>query len=81
MWNFNKIKQYQLIQEDKSTYVLKLNCSGEIYKDDEIIGTLKRTIGEDANISIKHVEGIPFLKSGKFRTVICNYKPNETETK
>lgn len=74
MWNFRNIKQYQLIQEKSNLYRLKLNGSKGIYKDEDIIKTLKSILGSDAEIMIEHVDGIPFLKSGKFRTVICNYK-------
>jgi phenylacetate-CoA ligase len=77
MWAFNKIKQYQLVQEDKMSYKLRLNGAKGIYQDNEIINVFKSFLGEDANIYIEHVEGIPLLKSGKFRTTICKYKPNE----
>ena len=75
MWGFDKIKQYQLIQEDKTTYILKLNGAKGIYKDEEIKDVFKSLLGEDADIVIEHVEGIPLLKSGKFQTTICNYNP------
>lgn len=74
MWKYNKIKQYQLIQEDSNIYRLKLNVTNGIYKDENIIITLKHVLGADAEIIIEHVEGIPFLKSGKFQVVVCNYR-------
>lgn len=75
MWDYDKLKQYQLIQEESNIYRLKLNGSKGIYNDEEIIGTLKLILGQDAEIVIEHVKGIPFLKSGKFQTVICKYRP------
>ena len=46
----------------------------EFIQDDEIINVFKSFLGQDANIDIEYVEGIPLLKSGKFRTTICKYK-------
>lgn len=77
MWVLDKIKQYQLIQEDKSNYTLKLNGAKGIYEDREIISLFKSFLGRDANIKIQHVDGIPLLKSGKFQTTICRYDPND----
>lgn len=75
MWDFDKIRQYQLIQNTLDEFVLKLNMPDGVYSDDEIILKLKSFLGEDAKISIDHVEGIPALASGKFKKTICNYKP------
>ncbi|MGF7184767.1 phenylacetate-CoA ligase [Desulfitispora alkaliphila] len=75
MWNFNKVKQFQIIQEDKTNYTLKLNGAKNHYKDTEIEARFKSFLGENALITIEHVDGIPLLKSGKFQKVICKYKP------
>lgn len=74
MWKFNKVKQFQLIQNDKYDYVLKLNGAKGIYDDIEIKGLFKSILGEDANIKIEHIEGIPLLSSGKFQITVCNYR-------
>lgn len=81
MWGFDKIKQYQLIQEDKGKYTLKLNGAEGIYDEEEIINMFKSFLGKEANIDILHVEGIPLLKSGKFQTTVCKYKPKEKQKK
>lgn len=78
MWKFSKIKQYQLIQNGKSDYILKLNGAKGVYDDNEIIKLFKSFLGEDANIKIKHIEGIPLLSSGKFQTTICKYDPTNS---
>ena len=74
MWKFNQVKQFQLIQNDKYDYVLKLNGAKGIYDDIEIKGLFKSILGEDANIKIEHIEGIPLLSSGKFQITVCNYR-------
>ena len=76
MWNFNKIKQFQLIQENKYNYTLILSGAKNIYSDGEILDVLRSFLGQDAIINIKHVDEIPPLKSGKFKPTICNYQPN-----
>lgn len=79
MWGFDKIKQYQLIQEDKGRYTLKLNGAKGIYDEEEIINLFKSFLGEEAKIDISHVDGIPLLKSGKFQTTVCKYNPEEKQ--
>ena len=75
MWKFDKLKQYQFIQNDKNDYTLKVNGAKGIYTDKELIDHLKTVLGSDANVNIEHLEGIPSLASGKFKKTICNYKP------
>lgn len=76
MWKFNKIKQYQFIQETKNKYRLKLNTEKGVYTEKEIIDTLKQILGADAIISIEYVKEIPVISSGKYKETICNYKPD-----
>lgn len=73
--NYFYLKQFQLIQEDKKTYVMKLNGAKGLIEDSEMIYVLKKLLGSDAKILVMHVDGIPTLESGKFKKVICNYKP------
>ena len=75
MWKFDKLKQYQFIQEGKKEYLLKVNGSKGIYEDKELIEHLKSILGADAIVKIEHVSGIPTLASGKFKKTICHYKP------
>ncbi len=75
MWPFDKLKQFQFIQEDKTKYILKLNGAKKFYKDEEFIDLFKEFLGQDAQIKIEHVNQVPVLKSGKFKKVVCNYKP------
>ena len=81
MDNFDKIKQYQFIQEDKITYKIKLNGSQGIYNDHEYIEVFTKILGKDSKISIEHVEGIPILSSGKFKQIVCNYEYDTDERK
>lgn len=75
MWGYDKLKQFQLIQEDQGKYVMKLNGAKGYYTDEEIIDNLKGFLGADACIAIEHVDGIPTLASGKFKKTICKYQP------
>ena len=73
MWGSKAIKQWQFIQENKDSYVLKLNCSDKI--DSEMyISKFKEILGETADIKIEIVDEIPVTSSNKRRAVICNYQ-------
>lgn len=74
MWKFDKLKQYQFIQEDAKKYTLKVNGANGIYRDEDFISHLKTVLGDDAEIVIEHVDGIPALASGKFKKTVCNYQ-------
>lgn len=73
MWKFDKLKQYQFIQDGAKTYTLKVNGAEGIYSDEKLTSHLKSVLGEDANVTIEHVAGIPALASGKFKKTVCNY--------
>ena len=71
LWQFNKLKQFQLIQTGKKTYTFKVNDPQEHYSDDELVETCKDFFGESATIQIERVADIPVLASGKFKYLIC----------
>lgn len=76
MWKVKGINQYQLIQEKKKQYYLKINgvpTSGM----DLVMKELKSVLGDDAEIIIENVEEIPVLQSNKRRYTVCNLKDNE----
>ena len=74
MWKYDKLKQYQFIQEDEKKYVVRVNGAEGVYDKTEMKTYLKNIIGSDAIIEIEDVEGIPVLSSGKFKKTVCNYK-------
>ncbi|MWW23660.1 phenylacetate--CoA ligase family protein [Algibacter lectus] len=63
--HFDGIKQIQLIQESKTNYTIKLNCSRDFKFKNQLIGKFKSFLGEDAVINIITVDEIPLLSSGK----------------
>lgn len=62
---FPEFKQFQLIQENKNTYLVKINLEGVFKQEEKMITILKSFLGEDAVIKIEYVEEIPELSSGK----------------
>jgi len=76
MWKFDKLKQYQFIQDDEKKYTLNVCCEKNTYSEDSLRNYLKKILGSDAEITIKYVNSIPVLSSGKFKKTICNYNPN-----
>jgi len=76
MWKFDRLRQFQFIQDGRAKYLLKVNGARGVYEDDDFIEVIENIVGKKANITIEHVDGIPQLQSGKFRQVICNYRPS-----
>jgi phenylacetate-CoA ligase len=70
---FDKLLQYQFIQQDARQYVLKLNGARKYYDDAKFESLIKKLLGEDSEVIIEHVDEIPVLASGKRKEVICNY--------
>jgi phenylacetate-CoA ligase len=74
---FEKLLQYQFIQEGAKQFVLKLNGAEGHYDDVTFVDLFKDFLGKDAEIVIEHVHEIPVLGSGKRKEVVCKYiKPN-----
>ncbi len=73
MWPFDKLLQYQFIQENARQYVLKLNGAEGHYEDTTFVDLLRNVLGQDAEIVIQHVHEIPVLDSGKRKLVMTNY--------
>jgi phenylacetate-CoA ligase len=74
MGPFDKLLQYQFVQEDAKRYVLKLNGAEGHYNDATFVDLFKDTLGKDAEIVIEHIHEIPVLASGKRKEVVNNYK-------
>lgn len=74
MWDYTDVKQFQVIQNDKSKYVIKLNVDESFSREDDLINTYKNLFGLTASIDIEYVDEIPVLNSGKRRYIINNYK-------
>ena len=74
MGPFDKLLQYQFIQEGEKRYVLKLNGAEGNYDDAAFVNLFKDILGKDAEIVIEHVNEVPVLGSGKRKEVVNNYK-------
>ena len=77
MRKYKELKQWQFIQEDKNKYKLKVNGGEGIYTKEDFDKTLRKILGNDANIDIQYVNEIPVLASGKFKNTVSNYKSNK----
>lgn len=76
LWGFTQLKQFQFIQEAKGTYRLVLNGAKGIYQDAAFIEKLRIFLGEDAVVSVVHMDHIPSLPSGKFALIISHHTPS-----
>jgi phenylacetate-CoA ligase len=77
MGPFDKLLQYQFVQEGAKQYVLKLNGAKGQYDDATFLNMFKGFLGKDAEIEIEHVNEIPVLGSGKRKEVVNNYQKKE----
>lgn len=74
MWDFQNVRQFQLIQKTATKYILKINVTENFDNADEIICTLKSVLGTLAEIEIERVDEIPVLASGKRRFIVNEYQ-------
>jgi len=79
MGPFDKLLQYQFIQENEKRYTLRLNGARGCYSDDTFIKLFKDFLGEDAEIKVEHVCEITVLASGKRKEVVNRYKRHKPE--
>jgi phenylacetate-CoA ligase len=73
MWEYTEIEQYQLVQNDRKDYCMKINTADGFNREDKLIAEFKSYLGEDAKFKIEYVKEIPLLDSGKRRKVVNNY--------
>lgn len=71
--NLPGIAQWQFVQKDKTVYELRINTR-EDFNEKRTLSEVISIIGEDADFTIKYVDEIPVLASGKRKPVICEYK-------
>lgn len=74
MWGCKNVRQWQFIQTDKATYILKINPYYLPYEDKDMVYKLRTVLGFDAEIKVELVSEIPVLSSNKRRAVICEIK-------
>jgi len=70
MWNYTEITQYQLVQNDRAVYTLKLNVDEKFLREEELISEFKEFLGGDAKFTVEYVDEIPLLRSGKRRFIV-----------
>lgn len=72
------IEQYQIVQEDRTHITINLIMKlGRTVDKEYCIESIKKIMGQDCIVEIKYLNEVPITASGKFRYVICNYKPTK----
>lgn len=75
MWKYKEsLNQYQVIQNDIANFKVILNVKGEIDPAAALLEEFVALFGAGVSVAFEYVDQIPLLNSGKFRSVICNYK-------
>ena len=69
---YGKYKQFQLVQTGRKEYLIKLNTEERV-DEDAMIKEYKTYFGQNAIITIKYVNEIPLLASGKRQEVLNTY--------
>ncbi|WP_420322292.1 CoF synthetase [Flagellimonas sp.] len=70
MLPYLELKQFQFAQTAPKTYEFRLNPWTSFTKEEQLITESKGYLGKDAIVSIKYVDDIPLLSSGKRRQVV-----------
>lgn len=71
--NFDSIKQWQFAQTSKTTYELRIVASPE-FTQSSCEKEIESFLGPNAQLQFVYQETIPVLKSGKHRSVVCEWK-------
>jgi len=67
---FDELKEFQLIQENKTTYRVIASLNQEFNREKIVIQKLKNHLGQDAIINLVYVNDIPKMSSGKRKLTI-----------
>jgi len=73
---YGEYKQFQLVQNGEKSYLIKLNTDEKV-DEDAIIKEYRTYFGQNAIITIKYVNEIPLLASGKRQEVLNTYHSKE----
>lgn len=75
-WPFTGLKQFQLVQEARGRYTLVLNGTDPRATDESLATILRGFLGAGAAVTVRHVDQIPQLASGKFSVVVNHHRPS-----
>jgi phenylacetate-CoA ligase len=79
MGKFPEVIQFQLIQEGKTNYLLKLKVDENFVRESELVENYTSIFGIDSTTEVQYYDEIPLLSSGKRRYIINNYKIKQKE--
>jgi phenylacetate-CoA ligase len=74
---YDRLHLYQLVQDSSTNFTLRLEGTRGVYDDKDVSQSVQGLVGEDAVVNIVHMDKIPLTASGKFKKVICNYRPEQ----
>lgn len=69
MWGVRNVAQWQFVQLDHGTYLLKISAAGPVDEED-ILSRLKAQVGETAKVRLEYVDEIPVLRSQKRKYIV-----------
>ncbi len=77
MWEFTDVTQFQLVQTDRSKYVLRLNADDSFSRVAELSAVIGAILGNGAELEIRRENEIPVLASGKRRYIVNEWLAND----
>lgn len=76
--NIKEIQQYQIIQKSRTELTINLIVDdGYVLDKKQAIKFIKKVMGEEMEVNFHYLLSVPITNSGKFKYVICEYKPKE----
>lgn len=75
MWRFPPIRQYQIVQDGRGSYLIKINTDGPFDQEQDLLSEFVEHLGPTATVRIERVDELPPLSSGKRRQVVSTYTP------
>jgi phenylacetate-CoA ligase len=72
--NYAGIVQWQFVQTDAKSYLVKLCLREGVTNEQEISNQIKEIMGADALITFEQVDDIPVLQSGKKKSVVRQWQ-------
>lgn len=78
-WKYPEILQYQLVQNARATYIIRLKVDAGFSSQQKLIRDFRSYVGEAASVTIEITEDSFELSSGKRKSVVSHYRPGPVE--
>ncbi|MCY1657972.1 hypothetical protein OVA21_12340 [Dietzia sp. SL131] len=74
-WRYPEIRQYQLVQQGKGDYLIRLNIGTRSMETGSIVADFKKVVGRGASVKVEVTDEELVFSSGKRKRVVNLYTP------